>query len=160
MILCLGVSSCLLIYASKSSMGEKRRKEEYAWIPYTAVQSPVWFIMCFFFVCVLCKGEMKGEEKKMHGCCIQQTSHQFDVFSAHREQNLYSWHWTERHVVFVCLCSSQTWQCCSLYLHSTHPISQKVHSSIKVNMGLASGDLLQQHLHILVSLFHAHLHPC
>ena len=64
-ILCLGVSLCLLICAGKS----------------------LHVCACVFVYYTHVKVEKK--KKKMHGSCIQQTSHQFDVLSVHGGQNLY-----------------------------------------------------------------------
>ena len=104
---------------------------------YLSIIIHIIYIMCFclcVYLCIIIHWREERREKKMHGSCIQQTSHQFDVLSAHREQNLYCWHWTEIHglagvFVFLCLYSLQT----ELKVHykETHTIPQKVHSSIR-----------------------------
>ena len=51
------------------------------------------YVCIFVYLCIIHWRGERGKEKKMHGSCIQQLSHQFDVLSAlRREQNLYCWH--------------------------------------------------------------------
>ena len=51
------------------------------------------YVCIFVYLCIIHRRGERGKEKKMHGSCIQQLSHQFDVLSAlRREQNLYCWH--------------------------------------------------------------------